>query len=167
MARWPAVGPTRSDLTFWGQAATGDELPWEWARQRLERAADYWLVTVGADGRPVTRPVWGIWRDDRLLLSVGSTSHWRNLRAHQDVTVSLGDAAEVVVVEGRATVEEDGATLDGYIDAYNQKYARNFTRETAGGTVSVAPTTVLTWISGPPDVNAQGGFPLASSRWRF
>jgi hypothetical protein len=167
VAHSPAVRPTRSDLTFWGRAATGDELTWEWAQQRLEEAADYWLVTVDAAGRPVTRPVWGIWRGDRLLLSVGSTSHWRNLRARQDVTVSLGDAAEVVVVEGRASVEEDDATLDAYVEAYNQKYAWSFTRETAGGAVAVDPTAVLAWISGPPDVNAQDTFPLASSRWRF
>jgi Pyridoxamine 5'-phosphate oxidase len=173
LARWSLgchhrrIVPTRSTPTFWGQPAAGDALSWDWAEERLEATLSYWLVSVRADGRPVTRPVWGIWQDDQLLLSVGSTSHWRNLGANPGVTVSLGDAAEVVVVEGRAGVEADPATIERYVEAYNAKYEWNFTIDTAGGTIAISPTTVLAWISGPPDVDAQEAFPLASSRWRF
>jgi hypothetical protein len=161
------VEPERTAPTFWDQPAKGDELPWDWAAERLVEARDYWLVSNRADGRPTVRPVWGIWQDDRLLLSVGSTSHWRNLQTSSEVTVSLGDAAEVVIVEGSASVELERTAIERYVEVYNAKYDWNFTTDTAGGIVSVAPKTVLAWVSGRPDVTAQDDFPLASSRWRF
>jgi hypothetical protein len=145
----------------------GAALPWDWARGRLESAADYWLTTVDRSARPSTRPVWGIWSERRLLLSVGSTTHWRNLDANPNVGVTLGDAGEVVILEGTAAVEDDHDALRRFIDAYNPKYGWNFTLETVGGVVAITPTVVLGWLTGPVDVDAQDDFPIASSRWVF
>ncbi|UQT57067.1 pyridoxamine 5'-phosphate oxidase family protein [Streptomyces durmitorensis] len=44
----------------------GELLPWAWAAQRLTAARTYWIATTRPDGRPHTRPVWGVWLEDGL-----------------------------------------------------------------------------------------------------
>ena len=154
---------------------TKDDAPlleWEWAADRLTRCEDYWLVTADAagDGQPAARPVWGVWMPDgaRLLLTVGSTTHWRNLGANANVTVHTGDAHEVVIVEGIAgTVDPaDEATLRPMVEHYNVKYGWDFpeTGPDIGGVLAVTPRTVLAWIAGPNDTAKQNDFPIAAAR---
>jgi hypothetical protein len=45
-------------------------LPWQWARQRLVDARNYWIATVSSENRAHTRPVWGVWLDDDRLYFV-------------------------------------------------------------------------------------------------
>jgi hypothetical protein len=160
--------PTRSGLTFWRQPAKGGQLEWSWAQERLEAAPDYWLATVAVDGRPSSRPVWGVWLDGRLLLTIGSTTHWRNLAHNAHVSVTLGHPLDVVIVEGVASAEKDRDVLARMIEPYNAKYDWNFTVDNfIGGLAAVEPTVVLAWASAPSDVNSQDTFPLASARWTF
>ena len=102
-------------LRLWGEPTTDvPPLPWSWVLERLQSADDYWLVTAGGAG-PTARPVWGLWLEHRLMLSVGSTVIRRNLEASNRVSVHLGDAHEVVIVEGHGLVETDarGTRADG------------------------------------------------------
>lgn len=41
-------------------------LPWSWAVERLEKACNYWVCTVQANGRPHAVPVWAAWSDGKL-----------------------------------------------------------------------------------------------------
>jgi len=43
--------------------------PWEWGRDRLDRARTYWVATARPDGRPHAMAVWGQWLDDRFWFS--------------------------------------------------------------------------------------------------
>jgi nitroimidazol reductase NimA-like FMN-containing flavoprotein (pyridoxamine 5'-phosphate oxidase superfamily) len=84
---------------------TDDLLPWQHARERLEAARVYWIVTVASDGRPYVTPLWGAWLDDRLYFDGHPHTRWaRNLAHNKSVAVHLeggGDGSDVVIVEGR------------------------------------------------------------------
>src|SRR5579884_2390097 len=53
---------SRPDIPGYG-VPEGDEgvLPWSHVVARLAEARNYWVATVGANGRPHAVPVWGIW----------------------------------------------------------------------------------------------------------
>ena len=42
-------------------------LPWSFVSERVDAAKNYWVCTIGANGDPHARPVWGVWVDDRLF----------------------------------------------------------------------------------------------------
>lgn len=159
--------PRPTPIAMWGDAKREvDALPWPWVEERLAATEDYWLVTAGDRG-PSPRPVWGVWLDSRLLLTVGSTSHWRNVRKSDRVAVHLGDAHEVVIVEGTGRQETDGPTLDRLVEVYNRKYDWNFPPGAPGPVIAVAPTVVLAWRAGPTSEAKTNPFPLAAGRWLF
>jgi hypothetical protein len=160
--------PRRSTLTFWGQARDVAPLEWDWVRGQLEAAEDYWLVTVSASGRPAARPVWGTWHEDALWLSVGSTTHHRNLEARSEVEVHLEAAQDVVILEGGARLERDAARLESFCAPYNAKYRWNFTATTTGPIVVVTPRVVRAWRTVPTTEMYPGmAFPSAAGRWTF
>src|SRR5581483_5917548 len=117
----------------------------------LDNSYTYWLATVSEDGRPEARVVWGLWEDGRLVLTVGSSTINRNVRANPNVTVHLPSGSEVVIVEGTAAVETDRDLLARYIERYNPKYGWNFEGADVGGAISVSPRSVLAWLSTPLD----------------
>lgn len=178
------AGLVRTPITMW--TSRKDDVPpieWAWAEERLQRCEDYWVITVpgsaaAGGGPPAARPVWGVWLagpggptgsagDGRLLLTLGSTTHWRNLETNSAVSVTTGDAHEVVIVEGEAATEDDPTTLAAMVAAYNAKYGWDFpeTGPDIGGVLAVTPRTVLAWIAGPTGEAKTNAFPLAASRW--
>ncbi len=111
------------------------------------------------DGHPHPRPVWGLWRDGRLLLSVGSPTVAAQLRADPTVTVHLGSGTDVVLVEGRVV----GATRDpAALDQYVGKYERPYDVDEHGPLTEVAPERVLAWRAAGRD--GRDGF-AAAGRW--
>ena len=60
----PEVSQPRMFCSYMGSA----ELPWAWATERLNRARNYWIATTRSDGRPHSRPVWGIWLNKATLV---------------------------------------------------------------------------------------------------
>ena len=73
----------------------------ELGRRRLETERNYWLVTVRRDGFPQARPVWGVWSELGLFLSVGHGGLQRaESRPEMPITVHTDDAVDVVIVEG-------------------------------------------------------------------
>jgi hypothetical protein len=155
-------------LTLWGKPnAEAPALPWSSVVDHLQQTEDYWLVTTGPSG-PTPRPVWGLWIEDRLVLSVGSTSHWRNLRASADVAVHTGDAHEVVIVEGIAREETDPVELARIVEPYNQKYDWNWEPgQPYGPIVTIEPRVVLAWRAAPNEDAKDEPFPLAAGKWEF
>lgn len=108
-------------------------LPWEWARQRLVRNRNYWVVTASAAGRPHALPVWGVWLTggEAGEAGEGGESFWfscapdaqkvRNIRANPQVTVAVEDTVECVSVQGRARLAGPDE-IDPMIAAYLPKY---------------------------------------------
>lgn len=79
----------------------GEELlPWSWAVERLTEERNYWLVSVRQDGFPQARPLWGVWTDGLLFLSVGHAGLQRAAPGTLDVTIHVDSAVDVVILEG-------------------------------------------------------------------
>ena len=152
---------------MWGRALDVPRIEWSAVEQQLRDAEAYWAVSVLASGQPAPRPVWGVWIDGRLLLSVGSRSLRRGSEVHPQVTVPLDDPLSVVIVEGRASMAT--GPFDDYVAAYNAKYSWSFAADdpmVVGGTLEVAPDAVLAWTTEPvercaPDMQ----FPTTAGRW--
>ena len=156
-------------LRLWGKppAQAPAPLPWSWVVEQRQENEDYWLLTAGTSG-PAARPVWGLWLDDALRLSVGSPTHCRNLSESSLVTVHLGDAHEVVIVEGTARREESEHQLARLVPPYNQKYDWDWQPgQDVGPIFVVDPKVVYAWRAAPNEDAQTAPFPLAAGKWTF
>lgn len=149
-------------IRMWGDEKDAPPIAWTEVETRLRDAIVYWLVTVAG-----ARPVWGIWHDDRLVLSIGSRVLWRGLRAAPAASVHLEDGHDVVIVEGTTSNVTDTAALAPFCDIYNPKYNWDFTPTTTGGIVALRPDVVLAWRTGAYTDAKKDSFPLAASRFLF
>jgi Pyridoxamine 5'-phosphate oxidase len=96
-------------------------LPWQWARARLVRSRNYWVVTVDAFGRPAATPVWGVWDDDGFVFSCSPNARKaRNLAVNPHAVVMADDTVEVVSVEGTVAALVGGR--ETVAAAYAAKY---------------------------------------------
>lgn len=121
----------RPHMPGYGVAPPGEGtglLPWSWATERLGRAHDYWLATVGLEGRPHLMPVWAVWDADALWFSSSTRSRKvRNLRGERRCSIATDDAQEPVVVDGVAEVVEDRRLLERVLELENAKYETTYT----------------------------------------
>jgi hypothetical protein len=148
---------------MWGKPK--DEAPlmeWSDVERRLREAIVYWVVTQAG-----SRPVWGVWHEDQLWLSVGSTVIWSGLKASRDVEAHLEDGHDAVIVEGTTTLVKDTDVLGAFCDVYNAKYNWDFTSESAGVIPVLAPKVVLAWRTGAYTDAKTDEFPLAGARFLF
>lgn len=124
--------------------AVGDEaaLAWSWVEQQLAGAGTYWIV-ASTPGHPHSRPVWGIWYQEQLHLSIGSPSLLQVIRTGSAVTAHLDSGTDVVIVEGFST--PTAPTPAEVIEAYNQKYDWHYQVAQHGHLIRVAPAKVLAW----------------------
>lgn len=159
--------PRRVPIKFWGSERAAPDIAWSRIENALAHAYIYWFTTTNAHGRPQPRPVWGLWHDGGLILTVGSSTAWRNFRANANVSVHLPSGSEVVVLEGTASVETDRTRLEAFVERYNAKYTWNLTWDDPGGFLVIHPATLLAWIATPLDTSPGGEtlFPRAASKW--
>lgn len=127
-ARKPAE-PKPSRMTSRGygleqaKTAPGKRFPWRRARKLLEQARNYWIGTAGANGRPHSAPVWGVWLDNMLYFSTGDESRkGRNLQRNPRATVHPELDNEAVIIEGTVERITGKAKLGRVWRAYNKKY---------------------------------------------
>ena len=93
---------------------------WEWARERLAAARNYWLATTKADGAPHAMPVWGLWLDGVVLFSTSPESiKARNFARDPRAVLHVASGEELVILEGEV---EDGVLDDAAADLYAAKY---------------------------------------------
>lgn len=136
--------PRSEPLRLFGKESDADVLSWSWADEQLTTAGTYWVVATGT-GHPHPRPVWGVWHDHALHLSIGSLVVARQVADEPDITVHLDSGTDVVLIEGRAA----GATDDPeIIAAYDTKYDWHYTVDEYGPLTVLRPNTVLAWRSG-------------------
>jgi PPOX class probable F420-dependent enzyme len=95
-------------------------LPWRWAERQLEGSRNYWIVTVRADGRPHSAPVWGLWVDGAVVFSTSRESRkGRNLARDPRLVINLESGDDVVILEGEV---QTIALNDAIADLYEAKY---------------------------------------------
>ena len=114
------------DMAGYGVGDGWSPLPWEWARERLERGHNYWLCTAAPDRRPHAMPVWGVWHDQeaRFVVSCAPQARKaRNLRANPQAVVATDDTIECLSVEGRCDELAAGDRFEQWIERYLGKYA--------------------------------------------
>src|SRR5437588_6785549 len=115
------MGPEPGQPRLFGGHLEPVRLPWTWATERLTRARNYWIATTRRNGRPHSRPVWGVWLDDAFYFSTGSLAA-QNLAANPAITVHLESGSEVVIIEGVAEEVTDTSLLERVVQIYNAKY---------------------------------------------
>ena len=141
-----------------GYGATEVLLPWSFARERLERALNYWICTASLDGRPHAAPLWGAWVDDRLFFEGSPATRWgRDVTANPRATLHLESGSEVVIVEGAIEDHDDvGKELaERVADAFAAKYGGYRTQER--GFFILIPRVARGWSQ----------FPKDATRWSF
>ena len=83
-------------------------LDWAAVSARIAAARNYWLATIGADGRPHLRPVDGVYVDGALCFGGSPRTRWvRNLQERPEVSASLPDDDHAVILEGLAELITD------------------------------------------------------------
>lgn len=90
--------------------------------ERLTREKVIWLATVRPDGRPHLVPLWFVRHNGQIYLCVsGSSVKARNLRSNPAVALALEDGMQPVILEGRATVQEQ-PWPPAVVAGFQQKY---------------------------------------------
>jgi PPOX class probable F420-dependent enzyme len=102
------------------------------AARHLREDRILWLTTVTPSGAPVPSPVWFWWDepDTVLMFSRAGTPRTRNIEANPRVSLNFpgdGDGGDVVVLSGRAAVDEALGPASG-VAPYAEKYAWGFER---------------------------------------
>ena len=101
----------------------GKLIPWQWVETQMTVSRNYWVGTVGADGRPHIMPVWGMWFEGAFTFGTAAASRKaRNLAGTPQIAVHLESGDEAVILEGSAEKVTDAAFLDRFADAYKTKY---------------------------------------------
>ena len=148
---------------MFGAASEEPALDWAWVEDQLVSAGTYW-TTVRSPGPPHPRPVWGVWTDARLLLSIGSPVLLRHIAADAEVTVHLESGTDVVIVEGRRGETVTGEDLGRFLETYDAKYTWQYTVDEYGPPTTIEPSTVYAWRSG--GWAGRDGF-RQTAKWRF
>ncbi|MCA9937132.1 MAG: pyridoxamine 5'-phosphate oxidase family protein [Anaerolineales bacterium] len=126
---------------------------WRAIEARLGREATIWLATVRRDGRPHLAPVWFVWYDEKIYLATSSFSQkYTNLRYNQNVTLSLADPYNVVLIEGEAHAA-NRHTTEKVSEHFLHKYEWDFRSDDSDDwrLVEITPHKVLAWGDGYDD----------------
>jgi hypothetical protein len=138
--------PSARTLRLYDQPSDHQPLEWAWVDDQLRAAGTYWVVPAaqptGARRPPHPRPVWGVWNDLRLALSIGSPVVRRLVEPGAPVTVHLDSGTEVVIVEGLAAGTSDDPDT---IAAYDAKYDWSYDVADYGPLTIVTPTDIVAW----------------------
>lgn len=139
-------------------------IEWDTIESRLVNEMHFWMATVRPDGRPHVVPRWGAWLNGSLYYDGAlDTVHARNAQANSNCTVTIGDGAEAIILEGASVRSEplDAAAAaplraeiirkygdDGYVPEEG-----SWSDQTAGGLRVFTPTKALAWFNFPTDMS--------------
>jgi hypothetical protein len=149
---------------YGSRGGDGDEpVPWSDAEDRLREAPNYWLTTVGPDGRPHDRPVDGVWVEGALVFGGSPDTTWvRNLQQHPSISVHLPSGDDVVILEGdvELVTDPDHPVSAASRTAQHEKYPQYFPE---------VPEHRPFWMLRPAVAYAWTleGFPKGATRWSF
>jgi hypothetical protein len=144
----------------YGISEEAPDASWPAAASKLESAHNFWLATVGADGRPHVMPVWGLWLDGAFLFSTDPASRkGRNLAVNAEAVVHLESGDDVVILEGGVERPGDAELLRRFSDAYFDKYGIRLEPAPGFGIYALRPRRAFTW--------GEADFPQSATRWRW
>jgi Pyridoxamine 5'-phosphate oxidase len=171
MESWTNPGergdPEASQPRMFGGYVGSAELPWTWATERLNRAHNYWIATTRSDGRPHSRPVWGVWLNDTFYFSTGSLAA-SNLVTRPATAVHLESGSEVVIIEGVAEVVNNADLVEQVVSLYNQKYNWNLdTHNLPDPFYAVRPQVAFGWHFDESELNPESSGLGTATRWHF
>ena len=155
------MGATYEPLRMFGAPSANSQLAWSWVEQQLTDAETYWVDVAGAGPLPHARPVWGVWLDEQLHLSIGTPAIRRAAKPGAGATVHLPDGLDVVIVEGEIAGPTSGAEV---IAAYDKKYDWTYDLEQYGPFTTIDPSNVLAWRAAGPA--GRDGF-AHTGRWTW
>src|SRR5438874_5610226 len=115
---------TRPNIPGYGLPKTEKGLlSWKWAEDRLRKSGQYWIATIGPEGRPHVMVVWALWLNGALYFSTGSKSRKaRNLAKNPYCTMCTEKADEAVILEGVVETERNVEHIREFIKLYEKKY---------------------------------------------
>jgi Pyridoxamine 5'-phosphate oxidase len=141
-------------------------LRWKWAEDRLKKSRQYWIATTRPNGAPHVMVVWGLWWDNTFCFSTGSKSRKaRNLKANARCVICNENAAEAVIVEGRAKKMRDVPRIREFLSIYEHKYKFDVSGMAEEMTSLKEPVFVVR-----PNVvfgQAEKTFAKTATRWKF
>lgn len=159
----PVVTKPRMFGSYIGSAG----LPWMWAIERLTRARNYWIATTRPDGKPHSRPVWGVWLDDAFYFSTGSLAT-KNLATRPAITVHLESGSEVIIIEGVAEIVKDATLVEQIVSLYNQKYSWNLVPHNLPDPFYIVrPQVAFGWHFDDSLLTPESSGLETATRWRF
>ncbi|HEY7131687.1 MAG TPA: pyridoxamine 5'-phosphate oxidase family protein [Candidatus Limnocylindrales bacterium] len=135
----------------YGIAKATGHVDWSHVEERLTADRVYWIVTVGAGGRPRARPVDGMYLDGVIYLGGGPTVRWiQELAANPHVSVHLDGVDDVVIVDGEAEVldgldDETAERLAGVSRAKFPEYGMTAASFKGPGPIAVRLRKVVAW----------------------
>jgi nitroimidazol reductase NimA-like FMN-containing flavoprotein (pyridoxamine 5'-phosphate oxidase superfamily) len=135
----------------YGIAKATGHVDWSHVEERLNADRVYWIVTVGAGGRPRARPVDGMYLDGVIYLGGGPTVRWiQELAANPHVSVHLDGVDDVVIVDGEAEVlngldDDTAERLAGVSRAKFPEYGMTAASFKGPGPIAVRPRKVIAW----------------------
>ncbi len=133
-------------LRLYREVSERPGVEWPWVDDQLRAAGTYWVAAPAPGGaRPHPRPVWGVWLDDHLHLSVGSPTLAGQLAPGTGVAVHLDSGTDVVIVEGDVVGPSGGPDA---VAAYDTKYDWSYDVAAYGAFTLIRPATVLAWRAG-------------------
>ncbi|HCT77358.1 MAG TPA: hypothetical protein DGT23_12355 [Micromonosporaceae bacterium] len=128
------------------EAGQNGLLPWEWAKERLEKAHN-------SKGTPHLAVVWGVWVEDCFYFSTGRESQKaKHLAARKECSVAPEGGAESIVVRGAA---EPAKQPKAATKAYKAKYGSGF----PDPLWQVKPRKVIAVV--------EAQFTTAATKWTF
>jgi nitroimidazol reductase NimA-like FMN-containing flavoprotein (pyridoxamine 5'-phosphate oxidase superfamily) len=135
-------------------------LPWKWAKQRLTKSHNYWLITTRPNGTPHAMPVWGVWAGGAFCFSTGRQSRKaKNLGANPHCVVCNELSKEAVIVEGLAKEITDPDQIKEFGLPYQRKYKPWKLDPSMGPIFIVRPQTVFAMY--------EKKFATAATKWEF
>ena len=123
---------------------------WRAVTARLSRELTVWMATVKSDGRPHLVPVYFVWLDEKIYLVTSSYSQkYTNLRNNQNISLSLNDPYNVLIIEGEAHAV-NRATTDSLAEHFIGKYDWDFRTDRSDDwkVIEVTPHKFLAWGDG-------------------
>lgn len=157
--------PASSRPRMFGGHLEPVRLPWKWAEARVVAARTYWMATTRPNGQPYTRPIWGIWLDAVLYVSIGSPLAARNLARTPAATVHLESGANVVILEGTTEAVTDLSLVEHIIPAYEAKYQCKWLPNDR--LYAFRPQVGFGWLSADDGLDGGSVFLGTATRWTF
>ena len=114
--------------------------------EKLEKQQTIWFGSVRSDGKPHLTPVWFVWHEGKLYISIDSNSvKSRNLKQNPWVVFALEDGSHPVICEGKAVFIMP-PLKEALSAAFYSKYEWDLAKEAQyDQIVEITPIKWMTW----------------------